>query len=96
MPHDSHLGRDAAIGAGALGAGGLASHEYNKPSATERYDQGTGYGSSGVDVSDDYPKKIIPGSAGGGLPETSGHEVQNAPHGIRAHMHAGHMTSRTF
>jgi hypothetical protein len=117
--HDSHLGRDAAVGAGGLGAGGLAAREYeqhhNKPSATDRYDQGTGssglgssstglgssgqygssgYGSSGVDTSDDYPKKIVPGASGGSAPES--HEVPDAPHGIKAHLKGGHMTSRTF
>lgn len=33
LHHDSHVGRDAAIGAGALGAGGLAAHEYDNRSA---------------------------------------------------------------
>lgn len=40
----SHLGRDAAVGgvAGLAGAGAYDEYERNKPSATQRYDQGSG------------------------------------------------------
>jgi len=44
--NDRHLGRDAGLGAAGAGALGAAEYEHNKPSATQRFDQGSTTGSS--------------------------------------------------